>query len=69
MCKMTPIGVRLNLKNFILISCGVTELLRKASPGERIPPSPLPGEIGLIKLSDVLPSVTFLYFLLCNVIR
>ena len=23
MCKMTPIGVKLNLKNFILISCGV----------------------------------------------
>ena len=29
MCKMTPIGVRLNLKNFMLVSCGVTELLRK----------------------------------------
>ena len=31
MCKMTPEGVRLNLKNFTLISCGVTELLRKVS--------------------------------------
>ena len=31
MCKMTPISVRLNLKNFILISCAVLELLRKVS--------------------------------------
>ena len=34
-CKMTPIGVRLNLKIFILISCAVTELLRKVSRGGR----------------------------------
>ena len=34
MCKMTPIGVRLNLKNFILISFAVMELLRKLSRGE-----------------------------------
>ena len=32
-CKMTPIGVRLNLKNFFLISCGVTQLSRKVSRG------------------------------------
>ena len=42
MCKMTPISVRLNLKNFILISFAVLELLRKV--GIRPPP---PGEIGL----------------------
>ena len=45
-CKMTPISVRLNLKNFILISCAVLELLRKVSQGGRNPPPP--GEIGLI---------------------
>ena len=28
MCKMTPAGVRVNSKIFILIPCGVTELLR-----------------------------------------
>ena len=52
-CKMTPIGVRLNLKNFILIPCAVLELLRKVSQGgaESAPP-PL-GEIGL--------SLTLLY--------
>ena len=44
MCKMTPISVRLNLKNFILISFAVLELLRKVSQGGRNPP---PGEIGL----------------------
>ena len=33
MCKMTPISVRLNLKNSILMSCGVLELLRKVSQG------------------------------------
>ena len=27
MCKMPPKGVNLNLKNYISISCGVTELL------------------------------------------
>ena len=46
MCKMTPISVRLSLKNFILISCAVLELLRKVSQGGRNPPPP-PGEIGL----------------------
>ena len=46
MSKTTPIGVRLNLKNFILISCAVMELLRKVSQGGRNPPPP-PGEIGL----------------------
>ena len=40
MWKMTPISVRLNLKNFILISCAVLELLRKVSQGGG-------GEIGL----------------------
>ena len=44
MCKMTPISVRLNVKNFILISCAVLELLRKVSQGGGIPP---PDEIGL----------------------
>ena len=44
MCKMTPISVRLSLKNFILISCAVLELLRKVSQGGEICPS---GEIGL----------------------
>ena len=40
-----PIGVRLNLKDFILISCAVMELLRKVSQGaESAPP---PGEMGL----------------------
>ena len=38
MCKITPIRVRLNLKNFILISCAVREFLRKVSQGERNPP-------------------------------
>ena len=33
MCKMTPIDVRLNLKTFMLINCGVTKLLRKVSGG------------------------------------
>ena len=44
------IGVRLNLKNFILISCAVMKLLRKVSQGGGIalsPPPPPPGEIGL----------------------
>ena len=48
MCEMTPISVRLNLKNFILISCAVLELLRKVSQGGRNPPPP--GEIGLSQL-------------------
>ena len=47
MCKMTPISVRLNLKNFILISCAVMELLRKVSLGGGRNPPP-PGEIRLI---------------------
>ena len=38
MCKMTPISVRLNWKNFILISCAVLELLRKVSQGGGIRP-------------------------------
>ena len=38
MCKMTPIGVRLNLTNFILKSCAVMELLRKVSQGAQSPP-------------------------------
>ena len=46
MCKMTPISVRLNLKNFILIYCAVLELLRKVSQGGGIRPPP-PGEIRL----------------------
>ena len=45
MFKMTLIGVRLNLKNFILISCAVLELLRKVSRG-----NPPPGETGEISL-------------------
>ena len=44
MCKMTPIGVRLNLKNFLLISFAVLELLRKVSQGGGSVP---PREIGL----------------------
>ena len=51
MCKMIPISVRLDLKNFILISCAVLELLRKVSQGGRIRPPP--GEMGL-KLPDCL---------------
>ena len=43
MWKMTLINVRLNLKNFILISCAVLELLRKVSRGAESPP----GEMGL----------------------
>ena len=39
-CKMTPIGVKLNFKNFILISYAVSELLRKVSQGGRNPPPP-----------------------------
>ena len=43
MCKMTPIGLRLNLKNFILLFCAVLEFSRKVSQGgESAPP-----EIGL----------------------
>ena len=45
MCKMTPISVRLNLQNLILISCSVLELLRKVSQGGGISP---PGTIGLV---------------------
>ena len=44
MCKMTPISVRLNLKNFILISFAVLELLTKVSQARADSP---PGEIGL----------------------
>ena len=47
--KMTPIGVRLNLKNFSLISYAVSELLRKVFQGGGIPSPPPPGEIGLNK--------------------
>ena len=35
-----PIGVRLNLKNFILISFAILELLRKVSQGGGIRPPP-----------------------------
>ena len=45
MYKMTPIRVRLNLKNFIFISCAVLELLMKVSHRSGSPPPP--GEIGL----------------------
>ena len=31
--QVQNIGVRLNLKNFIFISCGVTELIRKVCFG------------------------------------
>ena len=41
-CKMTPIGIRLNLKDFILIPCAVLELLRKVSQGGGIRPPPPP---------------------------
>ena len=40
MCKMTPTGVRLSLKNFLLIPCVVMELLRKVSLEGRIAPPP-----------------------------
>ena len=53
MCKMTPISVRLNLKNFIWISCAVLELLRKVSQGGQNLP---PGEIGLRSVSEDLIS-------------
>ena len=53
MCKITPISVRLNLKNFILLSCAVLELLRKVSQEGRNPPPP-PGEIGLIDHLEVI---------------
>ena len=46
MCKMIPISVGLNLKNFILISCAVLKLSKKVSQGGRIRPPP-PGKIGL----------------------
>ena len=45
MCKITPISVRLNLENFILISCAGLELLRKVSQG--VESASLPDEIGL----------------------
>ena len=48
MCKMTPISVGLNLENFILISCAVLQLLRKASRGGGESAS-FSGEIGLTK--------------------
>ena len=45
MCKMTPIGIKLNLKNVILIFFTVMELLRKVSQrGEIRHP---PGGVGL----------------------
>ena len=47
MCKMTLISVRLNLKNFTLISLAVLELLRKISQGQNPPSPPPPGKIGL----------------------
>ena len=54
MCKMTPIRIRLNLKNFILISCAVLELLRKVSQGGGAESAPPPGEIGLTSGFDCL---------------
>ena len=47
MCKMTPIGVRLDLKNFILISCAVLELLKKGGGGGVIRYETGDNEIGL----------------------
>ena len=55
MCKMTPISVGVNLKNFILISCAVLELLRKVSQGGGIRPPP--GEIGLRQVSYTLVAI------------
>ena len=52
MCKMTPIDVRLNSKNFILKSCGVTELLRKFPGGGRILGA---REVGLREAFQVIP--------------
>ena len=43
--KMTPIGVRINFRNFIVISYAFSELLRKVSQGGRNPPPPC--QIGL----------------------
>ena len=40
MCRMTVKGVRLNSKNLILISCGVTDCIKESFPG--IPPLLLP---------------------------
>ena len=48
MWKMTPISVRLNLKNFILISCAVFELLRKVSQGRRALRREIVGKNGFI---------------------
>ena len=56
-CKMTPISVRLNLKNFILISCAVLELLRKVSQGGGS------GEIGLKKMEVCLENWCRLEFM------
>ena len=47
MCKMTSISLRLNLKNFILISFAILELLRKVSQGGGGGIGPPTGEIGL----------------------
>ena len=52
MCKMTPKGIRLHLNNFISISCGVTELLRKVSRWGEVE-SAHPGEVGLKFLQNV----------------
>ena len=45
MCKMTPIKVRLNLKNLILISCAVLKILRKVSQGGEFRPPPRRGRV------------------------
>ena len=52
-CKMTPKGVGLNSKSFILISYAVSELLRKVSRGGNPRPPPPPGEIGLRAITEL----------------
>ena len=63
MCKMTRISVRLNLKNFILISCAVLELLSKVSQGAES--APLPDEIGCYRgiSKNLMKNLTFPLFL------
>ena len=56
MCKMTPKGVRLNMKNFIVLSCGVTELLRKVSQGRNPPPPP--GEVRLRSFENIVTKLS-----------
>ena len=62
---MTPIGVRLNFKNFIFMSCAVIELLRNVCQGGRIRLSS--GKVGLkeqsyVNISYMLQPYTKLFY-------